>query len=73
MARLPRAVVPDTPHHITQRGNGKQNVFANDRDREVYLKAFFDYASRYSLRVCGGEMGEMEGEMGEMGTGKWGQ
>ena len=53
MARLPRAVVPDTPHHITQRGNGKQNVFANDKDREVYLKAFFDYASRYSLRVWG--------------------
>ncbi len=41
----------DTPHHVTQRGDGKQTVFFTDKDREVYLDAFFDYAARYSLRV----------------------
>jgi putative transposase len=46
-------VALDTPHHVTQRGNGRQNVFFSDRDRAIYLDAFFDYASRYSLRVWG--------------------
>jgi putative transposase len=53
MARLARAVALDTPHHVTQRGNGRQDVFFTDRDREVYLAAFFDYAARYRLRVWG--------------------
>jgi putative transposase len=43
----------DTPHHVTQRGNGRQDVFFTDGDREVYLDTFFDYAARYSLRVWG--------------------
>jgi putative transposase len=43
----------DTPHHVTQRGNGRQDVFFTERDREVYLDAFFDYAARYSVRVWG--------------------
>ena len=43
----------DIPHHVTQRGNGRQDVFFTDRDRDVYLDAFFDYAARYSLRVWG--------------------
>jgi len=33
--------VLDTPHHVTQRGNGRQDVFFTDRDREVHLAAFF--------------------------------
>jgi len=45
--------VVDTPHHVTQRGNGRQTVFFTDRDRRAYLDAFFDYAARYSLRVWG--------------------
>lgn len=53
MARLARAVALYTPHHVTQRGNGRQDVFFSDRDREIYLAAFFDYAARYSLSVWG--------------------
>jgi putative transposase len=53
MARSSRAVAVDVPHHVTQRGNGRRDVFFADRDREVYLHAFFDYAARYSLRVWG--------------------
>lgn len=40
-------------HHVTQRGNGRHDIFFTERDREVYLNAFFDYAARYSLRVWG--------------------
>ena len=53
MARLARAVAVGAPHHVTQRGNARQDVFFCDRDREIYLDLFFDYAARYSLRVWG--------------------
>ena len=32
MARLARAVAPGIPHHITQRGNRRQQVFFNAED-----------------------------------------
>lgn len=38
MARLARLVVPDYPHHITQRGVRSMDVFAGDQDRQCYLK-----------------------------------
>jgi putative transposase len=50
---MARVVDVDTPHHVTQRGNGRHNVFFSDRDREVYLNVFFTYAARYHLRVWG--------------------
>jgi REP element-mobilizing transposase RayT len=28
---MARAVALDTPHHVTQRGNGRQDVFFSDR------------------------------------------
>ena len=30
MSRLPRLVVVDVPHHVTQRGNARQAVLGND-------------------------------------------
>jgi putative transposase len=53
MARIARAVAVGAPHHVTQRGNGRQDVFFTDRDREVYLGTLFGYAARYGLRVWG--------------------
>jgi putative transposase len=38
MPRAPRIVVPDLPHHVVQRGNRKQPIFATDQDRRLYLK-----------------------------------
>jgi putative transposase len=32
MARLARIVVPDLPHHVTQRGNRRQKIFFEDGD-----------------------------------------
>ena len=37
MARLARIVIPDVPHHVTQRGNRRQPIFFNDDDRQAYL------------------------------------
>lgn len=38
MARQARVVIPDAPHHITQRGNRRQQTFFNDGDYLRYLQ-----------------------------------
>ncbi len=37
MARIPRVVLPGTPHHVTQRGNRRQQVFFSAQDYQCYL------------------------------------
>ena len=37
MARLARIVIPDVPHHVTQRGNRRLPIFFTDGDRTAYL------------------------------------
>ncbi len=32
MARLARVVLPGLPHHVTQRGNGRAQIFFSDED-----------------------------------------
>jgi hypothetical protein len=36
MARLARVVVPECPHHVTQRGNGRRFILQSDAGRQVY-------------------------------------
>src|SRR5260370_5539036 len=36
MARLARVVAPGIPHHVTQRGNRRQQVFFSDDDYATY-------------------------------------
>ena len=38
MARMARLVLPDTPHHVTQRGNRRQQTFFEDADYLAYLQ-----------------------------------
>ncbi len=51
MPRIARVVAVDTPHHITQRGNNRQDVFFTDGDREFYLDGVRDHSDRYGLRI----------------------
>jgi putative transposase len=37
MPRLARIVMPDVPHHVTQRGNRRLPIFFCDDDRRAYL------------------------------------
>ena len=37
MARLSRVVIPGVPHHVTQRGNGRQQTFFEPGDYGLYL------------------------------------
>ena len=51
MPRVARCVFPHVPHHITQRGNRKEDVFFEDIDREVYLQLLKHYCSKHSVEV----------------------
>jgi putative transposase len=53
MARMARVVVPGLWHHITQRGNRRETVFFDDRDRAMYLQLLAQHCRRCSLRVVG--------------------
>ena len=37
MPRLARVVIPSIPHHVTQRGNRRQQTFLCDEDYQAYL------------------------------------
>ena len=37
MSRLARMVLPGIPHHVTQRGNRREQTFFEDGDYALYL------------------------------------
>ena len=51
MPRRARIVVPGWAHHITQRGNRRQDVFHSDSQRRRYLQLLEQYASARGLVV----------------------
>jgi len=53
MPRLARTVAVGSAHHITQRGNNRQDVFFVDDDRRVYLELLKEQADKYGLEILG--------------------
>jgi putative transposase len=51
MARLPRLTVPGYPHHIIQRGNNRQPIFAADQDYETLLAMLDEHARKCSVAI----------------------
>ena len=51
--RLGRIVVVNVAHHVTQRGNGRQFILANDDERSVYLSLLHKYAELCELSLLG--------------------
>ena len=51
MPRLARSVFSGVPHHITQRGNRRENVFFSDADREAYLEWLAEYCARHGVEI----------------------
>ena len=51
MARMARLVVPNHPHHVTQRGNRRQSVFFGDDDYRAYLALTQDACERAETAV----------------------
>jgi len=53
MPRFARVVVPGCPHHITHRGNRRDDVFFSDEDREEYLAILLEYTRQYGVAIWG--------------------
>ena len=51
MARTGRIVVPGMPHHVTQRGNRRQQTFFCDDDYGAYLSLLNDECARCAVGV----------------------
>jgi len=49
MARMARIVIPNIPHHITQRGNRSQKVFFSGKDKTSYLNLLHKHAQDAGL------------------------
>ena len=51
MPRTARIVIADYLYHVTQRGNYRQLVFEEDRDRINYLQLIQKYSLKYQLDI----------------------
>ena len=53
MARIRRVVAVGCPHHITQRGNFRREIFLDDEDRRTDLDLLAKAAEAAPLPVLG--------------------
>ena len=53
MPRLARIAVVNVAHHVTQRGNARQFILANDDERQVYLALLRKYVELCDLSLLG--------------------
>lgn len=51
MPRLSRTVFAGVPHHITQRGNRREDIFFVDEDREAYLTWLQEYCEKFEVEI----------------------
>jgi putative transposase len=51
MARLPRLVLANQPHHVIQRGNNRQIIFREDEDYQRFLVLLKDSAKFYGVAI----------------------
>ena len=51
MARLARVIAPGMPHHVTQRGNPRQETFFGEDDYQHYLELM----ALFELQFCRAE------------------
>lgn len=51
MPRQARTVFAGVPHHITQRGNRREDIFYTDEDREIYLTWLQEYCLLHKVEI----------------------
>ena len=49
MARIARVVAPGMPHHVTQRGNRRQQPFFSDEDYIAYIDLMAEWCQKYEV------------------------
>ncbi len=53
MPRIARVVAVGMPHHVTQRGNNRQQTFFSDLDRRFYMMLLRHHSGCHGLRILG--------------------
>lgn len=53
MPRMSRIVAPGAPHHVTQRGNRRQQTFFGDRDYLRYLQLAAEWCAKAEVECWG--------------------
>ena len=51
MARLPRLTLPGHPHHVIQRGNNRQPIFASVADYQTMLELLDENARKFHVAI----------------------
>jgi putative transposase len=51
VARIARVIAPGHPHHITQRGNRRQQTFFGDEDYRAYLDLMSEWCCKRNVEV----------------------
>ena len=51
MARLARTAIPGIPHHVTQRGNGRQRTFFGDAEYAAYRELLRAHCAAHGVAV----------------------
>ena len=51
MARLPRLTIPGYPHHVIQRGNNRQAIFASRAHYEDLLSLLAENAQKFNVAI----------------------
>ena len=51
MAKLRRAIIPNVPHHVTQRDNRRQTVFFGDDDYRLYVELLREHCRTQEVAI----------------------
>jgi len=51
MARIARVIAPGIPHHVTQRGNRRQQTFFCDADYQAYVDLMAEWCARCRVEI----------------------
>jgi putative transposase len=51
MARLPRLIIPNQPHHLIQRGNDRQDIFRDQEDFQHFLQWLREGARQFGVAI----------------------
>ena len=51
MARIARVIAPGIPHHVTQRGNRRQNTFFRPDDYTAYIELMVEWCTKCRVEI----------------------
>ncbi len=51
MSRIARVVIPQAPHHVTQRGNGRERIFFSPEDYAIYRDWLGESCRKFGVEV----------------------